>query len=555
MAEEAFKIRITADNKEALAALQQTVKSLDGVEIASVKASGKVVKMGKDFTGLSRVIQDLPYGFNAIANNLTNILPAAGALGLGISALVAGLQFASLGFGAWTRGLDGAKKSTEDAAKANEDYVNSLAKEKTQLDLLFRTASNANLPMEARVNAIKTLRNEMGAYLKDVTDEKLLAGEAADAYEKLSVAIVKAAKARAAQLKIQAKQSEILDLEQKDAEAQALAAEERSKIKGPAKFDFGTTSGMQYTPSTVSMAAQFLVINKQLNNTLNTNKERVKQLNAEIENLGKTYDENVTKPLTEGTTKTNQGIKNTIDSVKELNAEYENQIAIFHRLRDARIKAQGQGALGTIMPERDKAKDLTNLKLTTDGNAALNQVLLAQSDINDENLKKQELANNLTNVAINSLNGLFTAMQQGQSMGEALGNMFKRLAIDIALAAAKAAIFQAIMLALPGGGAAAGAAGGAAGGAAKGGGFLKLFAKALGFGFANGGTVSGPKSGYPVMLHGTEHIVRPDQMRSIIASASQMGGGNSRVIVEGRISGQDIWLSQQRTNTFRALTT
>jgi hypothetical protein len=58
------------------------------------------------------------------------------------------------------------------------------------------------------------------------------------------------------------------------------------------------------------------------------------------------------------------------------------------------------------------------------------------------------------------------------------------------------------------------------------------------------------------MLHGTEHIVRPDQMKQIIASASQMGGsGASKVIVEGRIQGQDIWLSQQRTNTFRNLST
>ena len=112
----------------------------------------------------------------------------------------------------------------------------------------------------------------------------------------------------------------------------------------------------------------------------------------------------------------------------------------------------------------------------------------------------------------------------------------------IALAAAKAAIFQGIMMIL------------SPTKAGKfGAGFLKGFGGLLGF--SEGGTVSGPKSGYPVMLHGTEHIVRPDQMRSIIASASQMGGGNSRVIVEGRISGQDIWLSQQRTNTFRALTT
>jgi hypothetical protein len=153
-------------------------------------------------------------------------------------------------------------------------------------------------------------------------------------------------------------------------------------------------------------------------------------------------------------------------------------------------------------------------------------------------------------------------MINGQSIGTALGDMFKRLAVDIALAAAKAAIFQGIMSALTMGGSAAfkggqavaGAMGFSGGGGAKrGGGFLSLLGKLLGF--SEGGTVSGPKSGYPVMLHGTEHIVRPDQMRSIIASASQMGGGNSRVVVEGVVRGNDIWLSQSRTNTFRALTT
>jgi hypothetical protein len=103
MAEEALKITITADNKQALAAMNQTVTSLDNVSSAAGATGGKVVKMGKDFTGLSRVIQDLPFGFNAIANNLTQILPAAGALGLAFSGVVAGLQFAQNGTGAWTR--------------------------------------------------------------------------------------------------------------------------------------------------------------------------------------------------------------------------------------------------------------------------------------------------------------------------------------------------------------------------------------------------------------------------------------------------------------------
>jgi hypothetical protein len=141
------------------------------------------------------------------------------------------------------------------------------------------------------------------------------------------------------------------------------------------------------------------------------------------------------------------------------------------------------------------------------------------------------------------LAGVANAMANGGNIGEAFGNMFKQLAIDIALAAAKAAIFQAILSAIN-----------PVGGATKAGGFLKGFGKLLGF--AQGGTVSGPQSGYPVMLHGTEHIVRPDQMKSIIASAAQMGGGGaSKVVVEGRIRGNDIFLSQQRTGTFRNLTT
>jgi hypothetical protein len=131
-------------------------------------------------------------------------------------------------------------------------------------------------------------------------------------------------------------------------------------------------------------------------------------------------------------------------------------------------------------------------------------------------------------------------MINGQNVGQALGDMFKRLAADIALAAAKALIFETLLSVLM-----PAKAGKAAFGAGK------TVAKLMGF--SEGGTVSGPRSGYPVMLHGTEHIVRPDQMRSIIASASQMGGGNSRVVVEGVVRGNDIWLSQSRTNTFRAL--
>jgi hypothetical protein len=275
---------------------------------------------------------------------------------------------------------------------------------------------------------------------------------------------------------------------------------------------------------------------------------RFTDANAQIKQFDKLSQEALTKAieLEKGlsgtrTAPTNVGgtkvEKPKVQSLKEENAELERQIQAYKNLKFAMM---GQG---TIMPEREKGKDLTNLKLTTDGNSALNQVMLQRNQIEEQRIANLELANNLTNTAMNSLTGLTNAMMNGQNIGQALGDMFKRLALDIALAAAKAAIFQAILSAVSGG----------TSKGAGGGGFFKMFGKMLGF--SEGGTVSGPRSGYPVMLHGTEHIVRPDQMRSIIASASQMGGGNSRVVVEGRISGNDIFISQKRTSTFRALTT
>jgi len=526
MAQENLRITITADNKQ------------DNVSSAAGATGGKVVKMGKDFTGISRVIQDLPYGFNAIANNLTNILPAAGALGLGISALVAGLQFAQLGFGAWTRGLGEATKATEEAEKANEEYRSSLAKEKTQLDLLFRSATNANLPMAARLDAVKQLRENYGAYLTDFSNEEILAGKATSAYEKLSTAIIKSAKAKAASNLITKKQEEVLKLEQANADALKLAEEERASIKGAKQLNLGSISGAQYSQANVSLAQQFLMVQNGLNKTLNENNSAISKLKEEMDLLGKEYDANTVKLTT-----------NT-EEIKKGNVELDKNIKLRQSLHGKMLEESMRlDALSLVAPE-DKAA--ATFKPPDPSKLGELEYLRNKKTYQDDYNKTLEVANNLTNLAMNNITGMVNAMQQGQSIGEAFGNMFKNLAIQIGLAAAKAAIFQGILALLPGtttGAALAKKTGTEAGG----GGFFKIFKSLLGF--SEGGTVSGPRSGYPVMLHGTEHIVRPDQMRSIIASASQMGGGSNRVIVEGRISGNDIFISQKRTSSFRALTT
>jgi|694.fasta_scaffold08696_26 hypothetical protein len=552
MAEEKLRITITADNKDALAKFNQTIAGLDGISSASGKAGGATAKLGTNFTGLSRVIQDLPYGFNAISNNLTQLLPAAGAAGLAFSGIVAALTLAQIGFGAWTRGIGGASQATQEAAKANEEYIGGLAKEITQLQLLFRAATNANVPMEARLDAVKKMRDEYGEYLKNFTDEEIMAGKAGDAYRGLATAISMAAKARAASSMIEKAYLEKITLEQEIANKEKQKNIDLSNVKGAGVLIGQGGSGLGTGQGKVlSIEERKLIINNKFNDSVANTRVKIFELDQQINSLGETYEKSLMKPM-----KAMKELKDkpAADSPK-IDGNFENYMNNMKALLPILDRFNASDAFQTLFlgkakpiplaPQRNTGtQDLQNLQLQVTANNTLNNALAIRNSEQmqyEEQLRESKAAA-LTNTLMNSVTGLFTAMQNGASLGEAFGNMFKQVAIDIAKAAVQAAIFQGILMAFGGGG-----------GLSFGQGFLGGFKKLLGF--SQGGTVSGPQSGYPVMLHGTEHIVRPDQMKQIIASASQMGGtGASKVIVEGRIQGQDIWLSQQRTNTFRGLT-
>src|SRR5690242_9454606 len=104
MAEEQLKVGIKGDASDLDKASRQAVASLNKIDKSALDASkslstlpqisakvsqsanamasaadragGAVAKSTKNFTGLTRVIQDLPFGFIAISNNLEQLLPA-----------------------------------------------------------------------------------------------------------------------------------------------------------------------------------------------------------------------------------------------------------------------------------------------------------------------------------------------------------------------------------------------------------------------------------------------------------------------------------------------
>lgn len=133
--------------------------------------------------------------------------------------------------------------------------------------------------------------------------------------------------------------------------------------------------------------------------------------------------------------------------------------------------------------------------------------------------------------------GLFEGILSGsqnafQAFAQALGNIIKRL---IATAAA-AALLTIILGPL-------GLVKGAGTTALKGFAAFKSLFSSIG-GFAEGGVVSGPKSGYPAILHGKEVVAPFDKFMGLING----GGMNKGFIAETVISGNDLRILVKRAD-------
>jgi hypothetical protein len=183
--EEGMKVKFTSDTSGFDAGANRVASSLKKVDSA-------VTKSKTNMTGWTRVIQDAPFGFIAISNNLEQLIPAAGGAGLAFSSLIAIVSFAQIGFANWTRGMGGAKESLEDQVKAiNEaktalsNYVITLndvsqahvkgtqdaQEELVKLKTLYDATQNVNIPLAQRKKLVDELQEQYPKYFKNISDE------------------------------------------------------------------------------------------------------------------------------------------------------------------------------------------------------------------------------------------------------------------------------------------------------------------------------------------------------------------------------------------------
>jgi len=201
-------------------------------------------------------------------------------LGGTIALIAGGIYLAVKAYREW-------KEEQDKVSKANREFNDTMVKgaqnaqgEITKLKLLYDATQDINKPQAERLRAATELQKLYPDYLGNMSKEEILAGKGASAYEKLSSAIIAAAKARAAQDKITENQSKILDLEAKKAENEAkkLDAENRLKV-AEARDSYKQAINDPYAEGAMLMLADAANASRI--------KSEIREYNQEIENSTK----------------------------------------------------------------------------------------------------------------------------------------------------------------------------------------------------------------------------------------------------------------------------
>jgi hypothetical protein len=263
-----LNIIVKAQVNDAITNLLKVDTALGKTAAASKQASGK---MSKDFTGLNRIIQDLPFGFVAISNNIEQLFPAAGALGLAISAITAAITFVNIGFGAWTRGLGENKAALEENKKSHEAIINDAGKEIGRLVVLTNAAKDVNLSMTERVAAVKLLQKELPSYFGQLSQEKILNGEVADAINQTTEALFARAIVRQKESELGPVAAQLFDLKEqrKELEKQEAVLKRMAAVTGQTRNRQGIISsllgaGTQDQNAIADIGKQIAAVDKQI---------------------------------------------------------------------------------------------------------------------------------------------------------------------------------------------------------------------------------------------------------------------------------------------------
>lgn len=347
--------------------VQQDVSNNPGyIDIDTEAVTRKTNNLKMQFSQVARELPSLAMGpqmfILAISNNLpmladaiadvrkqNELLAASGQKGVPVwkqltssifswqTALVAAISLGIV-FGKdianWVKELISGKKAIDNNKEALENYKKAMLDsqqaaqdEIVQLNLLYQAAVDSSKGMNERISAVKELKKEFPQYFKNLSDEEVLVGKAADKYNELATAIMASAKAQAAKETLIKNSKEILDLESKITEEykkQELNEVKRTEAVGKLK------EGQNRTFLPVSNDV-IDAVNRDYDRFFNQSEEKITEWRRKIYDLTK-FNKNLANQVniedllfeSNGGNKTEQKQK----------TDYASQLA------DARVKAQ-----------------------------------------------------------------------------------------------------------------------------------------------------------------------------------------------------------------------
>jgi len=172
------------------------------------------------------------------------------------------------------------KKIQESLAKSMLEGEKSAQSEIVKLNLLYKATQDNTKGMSERKKAVKELKKSYPTYLKNFSDEEILAGKAAAAYYSLAKAIIATSIARAKQEKIQENEKKKLDLEENITKLEKENKELEVKKTKKENYD---TSGSFSTTAVLIKASDIEVETRKINK----NTQAISDNKTEIEELSK----------------------------------------------------------------------------------------------------------------------------------------------------------------------------------------------------------------------------------------------------------------------------
>lgn len=251
--------------------------------------------------------------------------------------------------------VDQLKRSTTDLKDAMLEAGKSAVNESVRLNILYKAATDSTRSQNERLKAVKELKKEYPEYLKNLSDEAIMTGNASKEYKELAKHILSVAMARAYEEKIQKNAKEVIDLEEK--KNQVLEEGRKTYQKQQKEIEELKRSSKGIGVGAVALEAAL----QGQASAWNTAKKEAKSYDEQIAVINKSSEELAKKVVIPALLAGDKGGKTKKSTKKDfdLQAEYENsRIAL---IIDSRLKEQEERKKATA-DELKKLKESTTEK-------------------------------------------------------------------------------------------------------------------------------------------------------------------------------------------------